>query len=186
MAQYRLDKKQYVYQGVSVNLDQQKIYMEYGTLGGLVFDEEKELSLFGFHERFEEWQHEKLSRYKEKQIELENLKKKKNEEKNREQEIKYRIQQEQNQRNIANVDYESSLNTIIKKEQAKEKKTNDDYKKEILPMIFQQEEIVRDSRGVRWIRCETCGIIEEDGKFVSYGGMHHANLGICKTCRRRL
>ena len=47
----------------------------------------------------------------------------------------------------------------------------------------QQDKIIRDQFGNRWIQCERCGRIGQDGDFVSYGGKNHVNLGICKKCQ---
>ena len=42
-----------------------------------------------------------------------------------------------------------------------------------------------DPAGNRWIRCEYCGQIYTEDKFVSYGGANHVNLGTCKECSRK-
>lgn len=44
---------------------------------------------------------------------------------------------------------------------------------------------VRDSSGRRWVKCEVCGDIKDEGKFTMYGGQNHVNLGTCKECRRK-
>ena len=46
----------------------------------------------------------------------------------------------------------------------------------------QQKKIIRDEYGIRWIQCERCGKIGQEGEFVSYGGKNHVNLGVCKKC----
>ena len=51
--------------------------------------------------------------------------------------------------------------------------------------MSQQTEQVRDSSGNRWIKCEICGLIDTDDKFVSYGGTAHINLGTCYNCSRK-
>lgn len=49
--------------------------------------------------------------------------------------------------------------------------------------LEQQAERVVDSKGVRWIKCEFCGLIATEGSFSSYGGANHINLGTCKECQ---
>lgn len=54
---------------------------------------------------------------------------------------------------------------------------------EIEKRLEQQNERVVDSKGVRWIKCEYCGLIATEGSFSSYGGVNHINLGTCKECQ---
>ena len=49
----------------------------------------------------------------------------------------------------------------------------------------QQDKIIRDQFGIRWIQCERCGRIGQEGDFVSYGGKNHVNLGVCKKCQNK-
>lgn len=56
---------------------------------------------------------------------------------------------------------------------------------EIRDRFTQQEEIIRDSFGQRWIQCKVCGEIKPDYEFSSYGGKNSVNLGICRECSRR-
>lgn len=56
---------------------------------------------------------------------------------------------------------------------------------EVKDRFTQQEHIIRDSSGTRWIKCEKCGVIGLERNFVSYGGINHINLGICKSCSRK-
>ena len=53
---------------------------------------------------------------------------------------------------------------------------------EVKNSFNQQEKIIRDKYGIRWIQCERCGKIGKEGEFVSYGGKNHVNLGVCKKC----
>jgi hypothetical protein len=50
----------------------------------------------------------------------------------------------------------------------------------------QQTQIIRDRFRNRWVKCEKCGAIKQDVEFVSYGGINHVNLGLCKECSRKL
>lgn len=56
---------------------------------------------------------------------------------------------------------------------------------EIKDLFTQQDTQIRDSRGVRWVKCEICGQIFPSDKFVSYGGINHINLGTCNDCGRK-
>lgn len=57
---------------------------------------------------------------------------------------------------------------------------------EVKDLFTQQDAQIRDSRGVRWIKCEMCGEVLPSDKFVSYGGTNHINLGMCYNCSRKL
>jgi len=59
-----------------------------------------------------------------------------------------------------------------------------EFSKEKIDAIIDddQEHPFRDPLGNRWVRCEYCGKVATDDEFGSYGGMHHANLGMCKAC----
>ena len=63
-------------------------------------------------------------------------------------------------------------------------KSYDARKAEIMGKIDQQIYQARDSSDKRWVRCEICGKIAEEGDFSSYGGENHINLGICNDCQR--
>ena len=53
---------------------------------------------------------------------------------------------------------------------------------EVKDLFTQQDAQIRDSRGVRWVKCEICGQILPSDAFVSYGGPNHVNLGKCNAC----
>lgn len=67
---------------------------------------------------------------------------------------------------------------------AKEKAYLESYN-EVKDLFTQQDTQIRDSQDVRWIKCELCGQILPEDKFVSYGGQNHINLGICNECDRK-
>ena len=50
--------------------------------------------------------------------------------------------------------------------------------------LNQQEKQVIDSHGVRWIKCEYCGLVATTSSFSSYGGPNHINLGTCYDCKK--
>lgn len=53
---------------------------------------------------------------------------------------------------------------------------------EVKDLFVQQTEQIRDSQGVRWVKCEICGEIKPEAEFNSYGGANHVNLGVCSAC----
>ena len=56
---------------------------------------------------------------------------------------------------------------------------------EVKDRFDQQEEQIWDSFNTRWVKCEVCGKIRPSSEFVSYGGEHHMNLGLCDECHRK-
>lgn len=75
-----------------------------------------------------------------------------------------------------------------KKEEEERKKAAEklyqDCYNEVKDRFTQQNTPIRDSCGIRWIKCEICGQIFQESEFTSYGGMGHVNLGVCKSCRK--
>lgn len=62
------------------------------------------------------------------------------------------------------------------------KRCDEDFKRNMEANFSQQQTQVRDAEGNRWIKCEFCGRIAKESKFILYGGPNHVNLGICKAC----
>ena len=58
----------------------------------------------------------------------------------------------------------------------------EEFKQNLETKLSQQEAPVKDAEGNRWIKCRSCGKAAKDSEFVSYGGIGHINLGICKEC----
>lgn len=58
-------------------------------------------------------------------------------------------------------------------------------KQSVMSLIDQQEQPVLDGMGRRWVRCEYCGQVKEEGEFVSFGGRNRVNLGRCEVCKER-
>ena len=69
-------------------------------------------------------------------------------------------------------------------EEAKKKQFEACYN-EVKDKFNQQEDRILDHTGQRWVKCEECGKIKPDYDFASYGGVDHANLGICSSCSRK-
>ena len=55
---------------------------------------------------------------------------------------------------------------------------------EIIDQMNQQDYMVRDSYGVRWIKCTICGKVMPSDMFSAYGGAGKVNLGECRECTR--
>ena len=51
---------------------------------------------------------------------------------------------------------------------------------------FQTEEIIEDSFGARWLRCERCNAIKQKDMFSLIGRLRRPNIGICTDCARKL
>ncbi len=83
-----------------------------------------------------------------------------------------RIQQEAEEK--------SRIETEMKR--MEEQKFYDGFE-EVKNSFNQQEKIIRDQLGIRWIQCERCGKIGREGEFGFYGGKNHVNLGVCKKCQ---
>ena len=66
----------------------------------------------------------------------------------------------------------------------KERKRDEDFRRNLEEYLNQQETLVKDQYGNRWIKCEFCGKMGKDSEFSSYGGAIgiHLNLGTCKEC----
>ncbi len=57
-------------------------------------------------------------------------------------------------------------------------------KREVADRFTQQDEIIYDSFGQRWVKCEICGEIKPKELFNDYGGRNRNNTGICTNCSR--
>ena len=56
---------------------------------------------------------------------------------------------------------------------------------QVKDLFTQQDTIIRDEFGTRWIKCKLCGEIKINSDFVSYGGRNDKNLGKCSKCFRK-
>lgn len=55
---------------------------------------------------------------------------------------------------------------------------------EVSVLDFQRSEHIRDSFGVRWVKCKKCGKIKQDSEMSYYGGIGQENFGFCSCCSR--
>jgi hypothetical protein len=53
---------------------------------------------------------------------------------------------------------------------------------DVKDMDFNRSEVIEDSNGNRWAKCEICSEIKPTIEFWSYGGLGTENLGQCKVC----
>ena len=72
--------------------------------------------------------------------------------------------------------------TLVVERQEIEQESLEEIKRLIEPQMHQQEEVVRDKQGRRWVKCEYCNKIAPADEFVVYGGIGTINLGICRHC----
>lgn len=56
---------------------------------------------------------------------------------------------------------------------------------EVKDRFNQQVTIIKDSFGIRWIKCEQCGEIKPASEFITYGGVGRVNLGTCSDCSNK-
>ena len=56
---------------------------------------------------------------------------------------------------------------------------------EVIRLVEDEEKPARDSKGIRWVKCTSCGEIKPDYEFVIYGGKGSVNRGTCRVCRRK-
>ena len=81
-------------------------------------------------------------------------------------------------------EYEEKLRMESEKKQAEQQRRSEGLN-EVKDQFGQQTKIIRDRFGNRWIKCEKCGVVGQEGEFVSYGGKNRVNLGMCKKCNNR-
>lgn len=93
---------------------------------------------------------------------------------------KMRIEAEENAKKLAKQEEERKLKIAKHNEELRKKR--EEFQKKLPIILEQQEYPVKDGAGNRWIKCEFCGKIAKDTEFLTYGGLGHVNLGICKEC----
>ena len=82
---------------------------------------------------------------------------------------------------------------ISKLEQSNNKISTPNYSKEqqyiigyddVKNLLNQQDNIIRDRFGKRWVKCTWCNEIKPDTEFPSYGGVS-INFGKCRECSKK-
>jgi len=147
------------------------------------------LTIPGFHGRYHEWIEKKQNAFKRK---IEALDKEK---KIREEQLRIALENERKRFPINEAYRQQTTDEVKLSDSSWEKRehehsqrtsSSDTYDKrrtDVIPMLSQQKYQVKDHLGNRWIKCEICGAVDTDDKFVSYGGLDHVNLGVCYSCR---
>ncbi|MCM1259352.1 MAG: topoisomerase DNA-binding C4 zinc finger domain-containing protein [Prevotella sp.] len=51
--------------------------------------------------------------------------------------------------------------------------------------FFQNDTLIKDRNGNRWVKCRVCGLIAITKQFNSYGGKDSLNTGVCNNCREK-
>lgn len=185
ITQYIVDPNQYLFRGNSIHSENYpEIYSETAGLGSLAFDED-ELTIQGFHCRYNEWLKRKRSAFDKKIAQIEEeaaLREKRMRERREEFERQRRemVAQANTVPNRTVVGFTSTSSHFATSSLSYEAR-----RESILPRMNQQQEQVRDATGARWIKCELCGSVETEDKFWSYGGANHVNLGTCYKCGKK-
>lgn len=182
LTQYIEDKKEYLYNGRRISSkNYPDIYLENGNLDSLEI-ENGELTLQGFHNRFQKWLAKKEKAFQKRILELEECAKelrRKTEMMRSYTEIEKTKRRVLSQRQLTSV--EDSRQDCACEEKSIQILTSES----VFSHIDQQEVQVRDEYGHRWVKCEICGKIAPESEFSSYGGLNHINLGKCTACTRK-
>ena len=185
ITQYIVDPNKYLFRGNSIHSENYPdIYSETAGLNSLAFDED-ELTIQGFHGRYNEWLNRKRNAFDKKIAQIEE------EAALREKRMRERQEEfERQRREMATRTNTVSNNTAGRyapsySRPAITSLSYDARRESVLPRMDQQQEQVRDATGVRWVKCELCGSVETEDKFWSYGGTNHVNLGTCYKCGKK-
>lgn len=102
-------------------------------------------------------------------------------------EEKERLQQEQRERQYEEWQYkmqkkrEQRTNAEIQSPKSKHQSSYEDVK----DLFTQQDTVIKDRYGNRWVQCEICGEIKLSSEFSVQGGANKVNLGRCRDCMNR-
>ncbi|MFR1436360.1 MAG: competence protein CoiA family protein [Acutalibacteraceae bacterium] len=175
--QYKVDPNQYIYNGQPLHSENYPdVYHEFSSIDFLTF-EGNELSFKGFQQRFSKWLKTKRTAFEKK---VENFRKA---EKTR-AEHEHKIQEQKRPESLISPVQQTTVGQVSLPKKSPLTKTLEERKQEILPHIDQQQYVVKDSDGVRWVKCKTCEKIAPEEEFVGYGGTGELNLGTCRQCSR--
>lgn len=176
VSQHKVDTSRYEYHGQAMEYSKYpKTYTEVALLNELVF-EKNELTLTGFTARYENWINKKQEYLKKRMIQFD--------EKNLLYHKPHEILEKVVQPISSAIVSVTPTVDIPSRKPSWENLNNEQFREKILYLIEKQDEQARDSSGVRWIKCEKCGIIDTEANFVTYGGIGRLNLGICNNCIR--
>lgn len=159
VAQYRADNNLYDGKKLVILPEYGEFYFETAEFGELTIYEDN-IAIRGFEERYGRW-------LKEKKLKIE--------------EHKSLLRRETERERL---DLPSARRAESKKKAVKSGKTITCYNvDDIYKYIGQQDKQVRDADGKRWLQCKSCGKIDKEDEFYSYGGEGQLNLGICNECK---
>lgn len=161
VTEYRMDTFPYIYRDQKMVVPgYEDVFQESAEIEHLTVGEEL-LTIDGFEEHFAKWKAEKMAMYR-RIVER------------RDKEEKEQLEQEQ-----------QVLRWKQYRQEVKRERCNAERSEESgAPVeITQQDTIVYDDQGRRWVLCERCGKVKRDVDMVSYGGPGKVNLGICKECK---
>ena len=185
ITQYIVDPNKYLYRGNSIYSENYpEIYSETAGLEALAFEED-ELTIRGFHSRYNEWLIRKRAAFDKKLTQMAEeaaLREKRMRERQEEYE---RQERERTARARTMPPIIASHPSTTYSRPSAPSMSYEARRESILPRMNQQTEQVRDATGARWIRCELCGSVETEDKFWSYGGANHVNLGTCYKCGKK-
>lgn len=185
ITQYIVDPNKYLYRGNSIYSENYpEIYSETAGLEALAFEED-ELTIRGFHSRYNEWLIRKRAAFDKKLTQMAEeaaLREKRMRERQEEYE---RQERERTARARTMPPIIASRPSTTYSRPSAPSMSYEARRESILPRMNQQTEQVRDATGARWIRCELCGSVETEDKFWSYGGANHVNLGTCYKCGKK-
>lgn len=191
VGQYKIDEKRYFSLGREIfSANYPKTYTIESTLEDIVF-ENNELTLPGFINSYNTWYEKKNRQFLKRKEQLE---KEATEERKRQAERLEEIRQKQKEerakrgQTFTYTPYKPVTPAPVfqpPEPEVKPQLTYEERKAEIIDKINQTKNVVLDSTGVKWIKCEICGKVDEAFKFVMYGGKNKATLGTCAECSRK-
>lgn len=180
ISQHKVDLCKYEYDGENIESNNYpETYTEIASLADLTF-EGNELSIMGFSARYEIWLNKKHKAFNKRIVQLEEESRRRMEEIALQAQEKNRIYCERQK--IIEKARQTAASIQVNHRALSQTTTYERCKQEVLPIIAQQQIQAHDSLGNRWVKCEKCGIIDTDDKFVSYGGQGRLNLGTCSNC----
>ena len=185
ITQYIVDPNKYIYKGNSLHSDNYpEIYSETSTLADLVFEGE-ELSIEGFHFRYNEWLTKKKRAFEKKIVQLEEKDRQQEEiKKQQKAELEKRSRDGAKRKGLGvSASVEDNVPIYVTARAAG--MSYEARRESILPLMEQQIKQVIDQTGARWVRCELCGAVETVDKFWNFGGANHVNLGKCYKCSKK-
>jgi len=178
VVQYRMDENRYIYDGRELYSENYpKEFVAFGELSDLCFESDA-LTLKGFAEQFDKWLTTKQKMFKKRVVQLDA---KKAEDAER---LKKRIEAQKKAQALREQSKSKPTPPPHHTEQVRQPKSYEERKAEILPLLDRTDVIAKDSSGVRWVRCEQCGRIDENEQFPIFGGSKKLNVGICNHCMK--